>query len=1097
MKMSARAAVAVCLFLVVSAHAQIDTSILRPVGYHPSNVAYFNTPYFANALHHGGEWYEFSGFEFGTPLDFNALPTQFINGYPQFLEPGQKLRGFLFGLNITDPFRPAAWPARDTLAKGRIVVTWQGNADVRLVNCTFNSGESNGGETGLIDNGRRIYNCTSALQTIEVHAIQTPITDLKVWLAHPNQTSLEGNLFHPLFLQRIADADWSFIRFMDLGATNASPQQDWSDRRVPSHIFMNGIIKEREPSEGSDPHRETGMAFEHMVALCNATGRNMWINIPHLATDDYIENLAKLIRFGSDGVNPYDEPNANPVFPPLNGDLKVYIEFSNEIWSGGFAFPQGNWAQEQAVAEGLATNLNDFAGRARFTARRFSDTWRIFQEVFGGTSRLVRVAAVFTANMSYTEPFLEELGTYGTTLTPAVRPDVLAVTTYFGNGIQEFVHEQGFATGKLFNDPYWTSAQFATDLSIAFDEWKRRMLAGDASTGAGPDATGIGGGFSSALRDLPQQTLGYSLPIVAYEGGPSLFTDHLDQNAQNGEGVPTDDGVTTFVEAMNRDPRIADVYRIHLDIAKSKGLWTHTPYVDSSQWGRFGQWGHLENLDQTPSSAAKYALMLEHFTTFSSIRHIDTPAGAVPSFSTAASLPVGIAGTTYTQDIVTTGGTGARSIVVVGTFLDPGLSVAAAPTAGNLRISGTPTGSRKNFILARVKDADGDPAWRIFTLQTFGGPGTLVQSDFRGTSPGLNLPWTQTFVLSPNVNWSGWSAGAGAAPQDDDDVLSFSVSAPTAANETLTQAMADNEFLTATVTPKAGVTLDLRGGELRFSTRRIGFHSALGYALFTNASGFSEANALYVSSEVTKDNFDEIEHVLTIPSTAAFQAITTPLEIRIYAFGAQFDGHRTSLTGFKLTENVPEGAPAAPANLVATATSGTSVSLTWSAPAGALSYQIFRRSGSGAETLIGTSGVPSFTDGTAATSTAHLYRVKALSAASEASPFSGGSLATTVVFSDEPRVLHSTKIKRLHLIQLRTAVNAVRTLAGLSAATFTDSTITAGSTKVRTLHVSELRTALTAALTALAITPPSYSSGLATGSRVKLTHIQELRTAVK
>jgi hypothetical protein len=1097
MKMSARAVVAVCLFLAVSAHAQIDTSILRPAGYHPSHVAYFNTPYFANALHHGGEWYEFTGFEFGTPLDFNSLPTQFINGYPQFLNAGQKLRGFLFGLNINDPFRPAAWPARDTLAKGRIVVTWQGNADVRLVNCAFNAGDSNGGETGLITNGRRIYNCTAALQTIEVHAIQTPITDLKVWMAHPNQTSLEGNLFHPLFLQRIADADWGFIRFMDMGATNASPQQDWADRRVPGHIFMNGVIKEREPSEGSEPHRETGMAYEHMVALCNATGRNMWINIPHLATADYITRLAKLIRFGSDGVNPYDAVNANPVFPPLNSNLKVYVEFSNEIWSSGFSFPQGNWAQEQAVEEGLATDLNDFAGRARFTARKFSDTWNIFQSVFGGTTRLVRVAAVFTANMSYTEPFLEELGTYGTTLTPAVRPDVLAVTTYFGNGIQEFVHEKGFATGKLFNDPYWTSPLFATHLTTAFDEWKRRMLAGDASTGAGPDATGIGGGFSSALRDLPQATLGYSLPIIAYEGGPSLFTDNLDQNAQNAEGVPTDDGVTTFVEAMNRDARIAEVYRIHLDIAKSKGLWTHTPYVDSSQWGRFGQWGHLENLDQAPASAAKYALILEHFTTFTALRHIDTPAAAVPSFTTAASLPVGIAGTAYTQDIVTTGGTGARSIVVVGTFLDPGLTVAAAPTAGNLRISGTPTGSRKNFILARVKDADGDPAWRIFTLQTFGGPGTLVQSDFRGTSPGFNLPWTLTFVLSPNVSWSGWQAGAGVAPEGDNDALAFSVNAPAAANETLAQAMTDNQFLTATVTPDPGVTLDLRGGELRFATRRIGFHAPLGYALFTSATGFAQANALYVSSEVSKDNFDEIEHVITIPSTAAFQAITAALQIRIYAFGAQFDGHRTSLTGFKLTEKVPAGAPVAPTSLVATAGGATQVALTWTAPAGALSYQIFRRSGSGAESMIGTSGVPSFTDSSAAASTAHFYRVKALSAASEASSFSSGSLATTVVFTDEPLTINVTKIKRTHLIELRTAINAVRTLAGLATTTFTDSTITAGSTKVRTVHVSELRTALTAALTALGITPPSYSSGLATGSRVRVTHMQELRTAVK
>jgi hypothetical protein len=84
---------------------------------------------------------------------------------------------------------------------------------------------------------------------------------------------------------------------------------------------------------------------------------------------------------------------------------------------------------------------------------------------------------------------------------------------------------------------------------------------------------------------------------------------------------------------MNRDLRIADVYRIHLELGKSKGLRTHTPYTDTSTWGKFGQWGHLETLDQPPASAPKYALMLEHFERFTTLRPIDTPLGAVPRFA--------------------------------------------------------------------------------------------------------------------------------------------------------------------------------------------------------------------------------------------------------------------------------------------------------------------------------------------------------------------------------------------------------------------------------------------------------------------------------
>ena len=77
--------------IATGAQAQsFDPTILRPVGYHPSNIAYYNTPYFANALFQGGEWFSFTGSEHGTPIDFNT--SQFENGYPKFLSGGQKLR---------------------------------------------------------------------------------------------------------------------------------------------------------------------------------------------------------------------------------------------------------------------------------------------------------------------------------------------------------------------------------------------------------------------------------------------------------------------------------------------------------------------------------------------------------------------------------------------------------------------------------------------------------------------------------------------------------------------------------------------------------------------------------------------------------------------------------------------------------------------------------------------------------------------------------------------------------------------------------------------------------------------------------------------
>jgi hypothetical protein len=106
--------------------------------------------------------------------------------------------------------------------------------------------------------------------------------------------------------------------------------------------------------------------------------------------------------------------------------------------------------------------------------------------------------------------------------------------------------------------------------------------------------------------------------------------------------------------------------------------------------------------------------------------------------------------------------------------------------------------------------------------------------------------------------------------------------------------------------------------------------------------------------------------------------------------------------------------------------------------------------------------------------------------------------ATTVMFTDEPLIAGSTRIKAAHLTELRTAVNAFRVSAGQPAFTFTDPTVTTA-TPIRASHILELRTALAAARTALALPAISYVDPTITAgsTRVKATHLQEIRSAVQ
>jgi hypothetical protein len=172
------------------------------------------------------------------------------------------------------------------------------------------------------------------------------------------------------------------IRFMDYTATNGSPQVNWSDRPLPSAAqFRAG-------------------PWEYAVQLANETGKDMWINVPEQATDAYITNLANLINYGSDGTNPYTGPQAQPAFPGLNPNLKVYVEFSNEVWN--YAFPQAGQNLNAAVAEVAAGNsplnydgtTNQYNWAERRVANRTVAISNIFRSVFGSGQMTTRVRPV-------------------------------------------------------------------------------------------------------------------------------------------------------------------------------------------------------------------------------------------------------------------------------------------------------------------------------------------------------------------------------------------------------------------------------------------------------------------------------------------------------------------------------------------------------------------------------------------------------------------------------------------------------------------------------------------------------------------------------
>jgi hypothetical protein len=85
--------------------------------------------------------------------------------------------------------------------------------------------------------------------------------------------------FHPWFLKDLER--FSVLRFMSWLGTNSDTFVPWAQRTTPSH---------------DSQARLGGIAWEYLVLLCNQLGASPWINIHHLADDDYVRNVSAVVH---------------------------------------------------------------------------------------------------------------------------------------------------------------------------------------------------------------------------------------------------------------------------------------------------------------------------------------------------------------------------------------------------------------------------------------------------------------------------------------------------------------------------------------------------------------------------------------------------------------------------------------------------------------------------------------------------------------------------------------------------------------------------------------------------------------------------------
>jgi hypothetical protein len=415
------------------------------------------------------------------PLDANGWPTTDFGVY--------------FITNATDPLnRPltTTFPSMFGIYK----LSFTGQATVNSFGCC------------QVQNA--VYNPTTNTTTADVvvqptdDTLALTFTNTKsgvknIQLLRPGYPIGTTQVFTSEFLKALAP--FSTIRVMEALETNGKLESKWANRKLPT-----------DPSQ-QDPR---GIAWEYVIQLANATGKDIWINIPDkvdlndTTANNYVTQLATLIK------------------KTLNPNIHVYVEYSNELWNTGFTQTADNTAAAVTdVNSGADKTLNyDNANNQYYWGyRRYAHQTlkvsQLFAGVFGPAAINTIIRPVYMSQ--YEQPFLTE--------------DALRYLNDNFGAPNKYLYAIGGA-------PYFTTPSSYTDVNSLLTS----LQAGLNSTMPGfSSLPAYNGGIVYTGIQFKNLADYYGLKSVAYEGGPDLS---INSNAALAKSAESDVRINQMVQAQ-------------------------------------------------------------------------------------------------------------------------------------------------------------------------------------------------------------------------------------------------------------------------------------------------------------------------------------------------------------------------------------------------------------------------------------------------------------------------------------------------------------------------------------------------------------------
>ncbi len=310
-------------------------------------------------------------------------------------------------------------------------------------------------------------------------------------------------------------------------------------------------------SHRTDESKKHGVPIEVLVALANTLKAEPWFTIPHNADDEYVKHFADYVS------------------EHLNDDLKIWVEYSNETWNDRF------WGAYYVRYKGhqmaLDAEQNPFREGYRYYIKRAVEIFKIWEETFAETDRLIRVAGSYQNSTDLSRNILKYENAYE-------HLDALAIAPYF-HACSNREHrgcKNLLGVNTLLPD--------ATNLDDVFNALQNPY-----------DPYGVPATIK-LIQKQAELAQSYNLQLVAYEGGQHLAVNWSDKTRSTAQKKQ----LSKLFKAANKDSRMGEIYMQLFNSWKAAGGTIFNVFNMPQTWHRWGSWGIKEHLNQPRNKAIKY-----------------------------------------------------------------------------------------------------------------------------------------------------------------------------------------------------------------------------------------------------------------------------------------------------------------------------------------------------------------------------------------------------------------------------------------------------------------------------------------------------------